>query len=1282
MPDAAAHPNPTPGPASPTPSEARPTFPVEPARPLPLPGLRARPTASSRVLHCPTCGSNYDVRNWAQGAEVACPSCDVALIPPPTVGAIDASDAASVARRPDGLEPQGLPFGRYQLLAELGRGGMGVVLKAWDTQLKRVVAVKQVLPDRAGPEWVERFLREAQSAARLRHPAVVAIHDVGVVDGQHYFTCDFVEGTSLEALAKTSVPVRRAVELVRTVAEALASAHAQGIVHRDVKPGNVLVDAAGRPYVTDFGLAKDVADEHRAALTTEGDLVGSPAYMSPEQAQGMVEGVGPASDQFSLGVVLYELLVGRRPFDDHGIPNLLRSIQERDPARPSVANPRVHRDLETVCLKAMEKDPAKRYPAMADLAADLGRWLDGEPIHARPVGRIGRLARKAARHSVVASLLAAALLVSLAAGVYAVLAQRRASQATTDAEELLAKSRAVSKVFARWSQLAPTMRELEGISRDATLQGAERDSAILPHMDRVTAFLRDTPPDPASQAAALALAGYARHLCGAGQEAGHLFERARGADHDVPYGALIEALARFSDYVDAQKMPAVTTMGSGLVFEPTPAETPAMRASRERIETLLSAAERCRIWGREGAEDFAAAIRGLRAMQAGRLEEAEQALTAALSGPDLRAFETGLLLARAKVRYLRKDFDGAIEDVAPVLRVRPRDPEAWYFQGEVASGKAQEMVLRGGDPRRVLEESIHAYDVCVKLDEGWSSARNCRAVAWAALADYLVTRGEDPTDAFQRAVEDYDEAIRICPDVAAPRLNRSFVLQRLARHQATRGQDPRAALQDAIKDATDALVLEAGNGSALNNRGIALLALGEAIAERGPDPRPVWNRAIADFEEAASLDPRHADARGNRGLAWLDIADWEANRGMDARASYEKALASYDEAIRVDPANVGFYNSRGATRRAFADFVARSGGDPRKDLEAAIADFDEAVRRNPSHVGAWLNRGNAHSDLGDHEASVGGDPRPHYDRAVADFDQALLVNPESAAVYNNRGLVRKSLAGWLASRRLDPREALGKAVADFEQALARNPRLTDARLNLAMTRVAIGNAEEDRGGDPREQYKKAAEDCEEALERNGENAEAFNTRAIAWASLGDFEASEGRDASEAYAKSVADFGEVLKRNPEHALAYRNRGSVRANLASAERTQGKDPRATYRAAIADFGEALRRNPAYTTAYSARADAWRGVAAAEEAAGEDASGSLAKAQADYEAALARNPSAWEAQVGRGRVLEARGEFAKAVEAYEAAQGLLAERDPKIDEAIRRAREKAGVPSGTER
>ncbi len=357
-------------------------------------------------------------------------------------------------------DPKGLPFGRYQLLTELGRGGMGIVFKAWDTQLRRIVALKMVLPsvhERRGV--IERFMREAQLAAKLRHPHIVGVLDVGNVGPQHYFTSDFIDGPSLFLAMKGQVPLRQRVTWVKAIADALHYAHGQGIVHRDVKPENILLDARENPYITDFGLAKEVdlgSTPGGPALTKSGAMLGTPAYMSPEQAAGHFEHVGPASDQYSLGVVLYHLLAGKLPFDETGLRVFLNAVIEQDPTPPSRLNPAVHRDIEAICLKALEKDPARRYPDMGAMTADLGRYLDGEPIQARPVSWMGRVWRKAKRNRTVAMLavgLATALVgVLLMAFFYGVLpslnaaAERRAEeQARTDrrreAEKLLTVAR-------------------------------------------------------------------------------------------------------------------------------------------------------------------------------------------------------------------------------------------------------------------------------------------------------------------------------------------------------------------------------------------------------------------------------------------------------------------------------------------------------------------------------------------------------------------------------------------------------------------------------------------------------------------------------------------------------------------------------------------------------------------------------------------------------------------------------------------------------------------------
>ncbi len=299
--------------------------------------------------------------------------------------------------------PAGLPFGPFLLMQELGRGGMGVVWKAWDLRLRRVVALKQVHSD--APTAIERFEREARLAARLRHPNILPIHEVGVQGGRHYFTTDFVVARPMDALLAEGASTRTAIGWIRTIASALHYAHGQGVLHRDVKPANILIDAEGRPYLTDFGVAKETALEalpgkQGTTLTATGSLVGSPQYMSPEQASGRIRELGPASDQFSLGVMLYEVLAGRPPFHGDSLRELLNAIVDRDPVAPRAFQPRVHVDVETICLKAMEKVPTRRYPSVGAMAEDLTRYLEGESIAARPAPLLARAWRRCLKHPV------------------------------------------------------------------------------------------------------------------------------------------------------------------------------------------------------------------------------------------------------------------------------------------------------------------------------------------------------------------------------------------------------------------------------------------------------------------------------------------------------------------------------------------------------------------------------------------------------------------------------------------------------------------------------------------------------------------------------------------------------------------------------------------------------------------------------------------------------------------------------------------------------------------
>lgn len=366
--------------------------------------------------NCPQCGAALT----AEAPEGLCPACMMKA--GLASGGLN-PNAATVGSSPtQAINPEAgvrvRYFGDYELLEEIARGGMGIVYKARQVSLKRPVALKMILAGEFATEAeLKRFRTEAEAAANLQHPNIVAIHEIGEHNGQHYFSMDYVEGRNLAELTNGQpMQAQRAAGYVKTIAEAIHFAHQRGTLHRDLKPQNVLIDTSDRVRITDFGLAKQTQRE--SSLTQTGVVMGSPSYMPPEQATGRHDQVGPHSDVYSLGAVLYELLTGRPPFLAESAMATMMKVVEQEPASPRKLNPHVPPDLETICLKCLEKRPERRYSSARALAEELDRFLRHEPIQARPASALRKAVSWSRRHRALMTAAVSAVVLLLAGLAY------------------------------------------------------------------------------------------------------------------------------------------------------------------------------------------------------------------------------------------------------------------------------------------------------------------------------------------------------------------------------------------------------------------------------------------------------------------------------------------------------------------------------------------------------------------------------------------------------------------------------------------------------------------------------------------------------------------------------------------------------------------------------------------------------------------------------------------------------------------------------------------------
>ena len=864
-------------------------------------------------------------------------------------------------------------LGDYELLDVIGQGGMGVVYRARQKSLNRLVAVKRLRGGRPAEE-TQRFRNEALTVAELDHAHIVPVYEVGEHDGQLYFSMKLFEGGSLaEHLDRYIADARAAARLVAEVARAVHHAHQRGVLHRDLKPSNILLDARGQPHVTDFGLAKRVTDED--SLTLSGQLVGTPGYMAPEQTVSKKAPLTTAADVYGLGAILYALLTGRPPFRGETVLDTLQQVKEQEPQRLCKLNPRVARDLETICLKCLRKEPAQRYGSAEALAEDLERFLNGEPIQARPMGALARLRRWCSRNPLGAALgLTIGLaIVGLAVGTILLWQEKRQ---TSDALRQAERERDAK---------AQQQRQARRAVDDMYTAVAEQWLANQPHLQRLQKDFLEK-----------ALAYYQQ---AAAEDGSDPDVKAQAASSSIRVGAIQTALGRPEQ--------ARQALRRGIAqLEPLIADFPARADYVRKLAECHNQLGAAHLKTASLSDAEAAYKRAIELWRKQVFDTAEWSEQRRAAQATIQGNLAWVLTNSGKSRDAEEQYRMALATLAKAVAQHPHDRNlrmsfAWTHNNR---GNLYQNVGRYPDAARSYQEAVTLFK---KLAEDFPTVPDCRD-GWASALSNLggalehngqrgeaIARTREAAAILERLARDYPDVVDYSWELGSALGNLGTSLGNDGNGEEADKTLSRAGVvfQKLVKEYPR--VPQYRNDLAINERHRGDLLRRQL--KRPADAEVAYQRAIAIGQKLVTDFPDTAEFQSHLALSYgrFGVLHHASGRLQAAEAAFREALRIQERLAAAEPGNAFYQNTLRETRLNLAAvLVAEAPPFPEAAWVARV--LEEELKKDPQHGDLWYRLGVARYRLGNADGAA----------------QALVKSRELQFNYGRAGAFYGAMAVW------------------------------------------------------------------------------------------------------------------------------------------------------------------------------------------------------------------------------------------------------------------------------